>query len=84
MTVAVALDDPAYANAGTNGQLFQWTGEYLAYVLPLPPEAILGPAWRGGNGVSAESRREWRLVDLAQRLAWLYGADEALRRLNRA
>lgn len=58
-----------------------WTPEFLAFLLPLRPEQVLVPATPQG-GVTPASRREWAWVQLAQRLAWTYGAAEALRRLN--
>lgn len=56
-----------------------WTAAYLAFVLPLTPEAVLRSL---RDGVSEASRQERRWISLAQRLTWLYGPDEALRRLN--
>lgn len=57
-----------------------WTPDYLAFVLPLTPERVLRSD--GGRGADAASRAEWRWIDLAQRLTWQHGAEEALRRLN--
>jgi hypothetical protein len=59
----------------------RWTPSYLAFVLPLRPEQVLRS---DGPGADGESRQEWRWIDLAQRLTWLYGPTEALRRLNGA
>ena len=56
-----------------------WTASLLAYVLLLTAEDIFKP---NRLGVTTASRLEWRWIDHAQRLVWLYGADEALRRLN--
>jgi hypothetical protein len=56
----------------------KWTASYLAFILPLTAEDVI----KTDRHNAASSRVEWRWVDLAQRLCWLYGADEALRRLN--
>lgn len=58
-----------------------WTASYLAFVLPLTAEDVLRSGV-SGPGSDALLRREWRWISLAQRLTWLYGPDEALRRLN--
>lgn len=76
--------DTGFVGGGTKRQpVAPWTPEYLAFVLPLKPEEILQRATGDGRGgVTVESRLEWRWIDLAQRFVWLYGAEEALRRLN--
>jgi hypothetical protein len=48
-------------------------------VLALRPEDVLA---RQGSLVDRERREEWRWIRHAQQLTWLYGPDEALRRLN--
>lgn len=91
MTLHGSTVGDAQTRAGTINELFGaktgqlgrvWTPEYLAYVLPLAPEDILVRQSNSGTGASPSSRREWRLIDLAQRLTWRWGPEEAIRRLN--
>lgn len=59
-----------------------WTEDFLAFVLPLRPEQVLVEANGQSGGATRESRAEWTWINTAQRLAWQYGAAEAVRRLN--
>jgi hypothetical protein len=56
-----------------------WTPSYLARVLPLTPEEVIPQA---DHALEGACRRDWQWIQLAQRLTWLYGQAEALRRLN--
>jgi hypothetical protein len=68
----------AYAQDSSQGG-GAWTASYLGFVLALRPEDVLA---RQGSLVDRERREEWRWIRHAQQLTWLYGPDEALRRLN--
>lgn len=58
-----------------------WCASYLAFVLPMRPEQVLRTEGRHG-GWTPDSRAEWAWIQTAQRLAWQYGEEEALRRIN--
>ncbi|MDP1642739.1 MAG: hypothetical protein Q8L59_11190 [Phenylobacterium sp.] len=59
-----------------------WSPGYLAFVLPLKPEQVLRVEGSHPFAPTPESRREWAWIQTAQRLAWQYGCDGALERLN--
>lgn len=56
-----------------------WNRSTLATARQLKRGDVIGRAICGRGG-----RRTWEWIEYAQRLDWLYGEDEALRRLNAA
>jgi len=59
-----------------------WSPSYLAFVLPLRPEDVLCVEGKHPYAPTPASRAEWTWIQTAQRLAWLYGFEGALARLN--
>lgn len=59
-----------------------WSASFLAFVLPLRPEDVLRVEGKYPYAPTPASRLEWAWIQTAQRLAWSYGFEGALERLN--
>jgi len=67
--------------ARNDGPPAKWTPSFVAFCSGVTAEDVLVPGSRDW-GATPQSRQEWTWVQTAQRLSWLYGDEEAARRLN--
>lgn len=86
MTMIGSPGGGASAQAGTFAERIVWTAELMEAVLPLTPEQVFDLRQTARFGPCRQNHPAfgigWRWVDLAQRLCFLYGPDEAIKRLN--